>query len=48
MKIHTHLGYLKKFDELKEQWGHIVTLTNKKHVDFTLMVLKPDGEYETV
>jgi hypothetical protein len=32
-KNHSHLGYQKKFDSLKEQWGDIVTLTNKKHVD---------------
>jgi hypothetical protein len=30
---HSHSGYQKKFDSLKEQWGDIVTLTNKRHVD---------------
>jgi len=30
---HTHLGYQNKFDSLKEQWGDIVTLTNKRHKD---------------
>jgi len=30
---HTHEGYQKKFDELKKNWGDIVTFTNKKHKD---------------
>lgn len=30
---HSHSGYQKKFDSLKEQWGDLVTLTNKRHVD---------------
>lgn len=30
---HQHSGYQKKFDALKEQWGGIVTYTNKKHAD---------------
>jgi hypothetical protein len=32
-KNHTHLGYQKKFDSLKEQWGDIVKLTNRRHKD---------------
>lgn len=32
-KNHTHDGYGKKFDALKETWGDIVKLTNNKHVD---------------
>lgn len=32
-KNHTHLGYQKKFDSLKEQWGDIVKFTNKRHKD---------------
>jgi len=30
---HSHDGYKKKFDELKSNWGDIVTLTNKRHKD---------------
>lgn len=30
---HQNSGYQKKFDALKEQWGDIVTLTNKRHAD---------------
>lgn len=30
---HSHDGYQKKFDELKSNWGDIVTFTNKKHKD---------------
>lgn len=30
---HSHEGYQKKFDELKNNWGDIVTFTNKKHKD---------------
>lgn len=30
---HSHHGYKKKFDELKNNWGNIVTLTNKRHKD---------------
>lgn len=30
---HSHDGYKKKFDELKNNWGDIVTLTNKRHKD---------------
>jgi hypothetical protein len=29
----TNSGYWKKFKELKDNWGHIVTLTNEKHKD---------------
>jgi hypothetical protein len=30
---HKHSGYQKKFDSLKEQWGDLVTYTNKRHKD---------------
>ncbi len=30
---HSHDGYKKKFDELKNNWGDIVSLTNKRHKD---------------
>ena len=32
-KNHTHKGYQDKFDSLKEQWGDLVILTNKRHKD---------------
>ena len=32
-KNHSHEGYWKKFEALKQTWGNLITFTNKRHAD---------------